>query len=56
MTMEEFNVFKTLIVLDSMEEVEEEEEELPGDINTYTVPTKTLGKIKRDPPNRYRNK
>ena len=55
--MEEFNVFRSVKMLeefgdDTINE-DDDEEEMEGDINRYTVKTKSLEKIKYD-PNRFR--
>ena len=53
--MEEFNVFKTMMVLNTQEsdDVDEEEELIEGDENHYTRAVKTREKIQFD-PNRFR--
>ena len=55
--MEEFNVFRSVKMLeesgDALDDNIDEEEEIEGDINRYTVKTKSLEKIKYD-PNRFR--
>ena len=57
MTLEEFNVFRTMKMLETgahdIIEEEEEDEDIEGDNNFYTVPTKSRDKIKYD-PNRLR--
>jgi len=56
-TMEEFNVFRTLKVLEDQENQENNEEDdddhIEGDENRYTVKTKNREKIKYD-PDRFR--
>ena len=53
--MEEFNVFKTMMLLNSQEreDVEEDDNELEGDDNHYTRAVQTREKIVHD-PNRFR--
>ena len=53
--MEEFNVFKTLMLLNSQEreDMEEEDDELEGDDNQYTRAVQNREKIVHD-PNRFR--
>ena len=49
--MEEFNVFKTMMVLNNLEKEdgEEEEDELEGDENRYTRAVQSREKISYDP-------
>ena len=53
--MEEFNVFKTMMLLNNLEreDVEEEDDELEGDDNHYTRAVQTREKIVYD-QNRFR--
>ena len=53
--MEEFNVFKTMMMLSNQEseDVEEEDDELKGDENHYTRAVQTREKTVYD-PNRFR--
>ena len=53
--MEEFNVFKTMMLLNNQEREDEgeEEDEIEGDENHYTRAVQTREKIVYD-PNRFR--
>ena len=58
LSLEEFNVFRTMKMLESGElnvdeDDDEDDEELDGDSNQYTIQTKSREKIKYD-PNRFR--
>ena len=55
--MEEFNVFRTMKVLEDQEDPdnidEDDDDYIEGDENRYTVKTKSREKIKYD-PNRFK--
>jgi len=59
LSLEEFNVFKSLKIIEKYGDTldhsdnDEEDDEIEGDINRYTVKTKSLDKIKYD-PDRFR--